>query len=208
MMGRLSGSMVLSALLHAGTFAAALGYIAWSDAHPGMVSIDLGASSLLLRAEPPKDAGKLRPVAPPKLWLLAAPGRPAPVPTPPPVGLTVTPESEAAGPPCPPPCPDNPGDWAPAANLSLKPVWSDGMITEGDYPVEMRRSHKEGVVVVDVLIDARGAVRGVRLVQGDEPAFNNLVLERMIHSNFNPARDRDGHAVPCRARIPIRFQLQ
>lgn len=207
-MKRLLGSLLFSGLLHAGLFGAALASIAWMDAHPETVSIDLGASSLLLRAAPPKNAGQTRPVAAPALWLTAAKGRPAPAPTPPPRDLTVTPESDVAGPPCPPPCPDNPDDWVAAANLSLKPVWSDGMITEGDYPLEMRRGRKEGVVVVDVLIDAHGAVRGVTLVQGNQPEFNSLVLERLAHSSFNPARDRSGSAVACRARIPIQFQLQ
>jgi TonB family protein len=199
--------MALSGLIHAALFAAALGVIAWTDAHPGLVTIDLGASSLLLRASRPKDAVQARAKVPPKLWLLAAHGRPIPLPTPLPKKLTATAEEADVAPPCPPPCPENAGDWIAAANLSLKPIWSDGLITEGDYPTSMRKSRKEGVVVVDVLIDASGKVRGVNLVKGSEPDFNNLVVERLAHSSFVPARDRDGHAVPCRARIPIQFQL-
>lgn len=199
--------MALSGLLHLLLFATAFGVIAWSDAHPGLVTIDLGASSLLLRANHLKDALPAKPKDPPKLWFLAAKGRPIPLPTPLPQKLTVTVQEADVAPPCPPPCPENAGDWIAAANLSLKPVWSDGLITEGDYPSAMRKSHKEGVVVVDVLIDASGKVRGVNLVQGSEPDFNNLVVERLAHASFAPARDRDGHAVPCRARIPIQFQL-
>lgn len=199
--------MAISGLLHVAMFAVALGIITWTDTHPALVTIDLGASSLLLRANQQKNVVQARPKAPPKLWLLAAKGRAIPVPTPLPQKLTATVEEADVAPPCPPPCPENYGDWIAAANLSVKPVWSDGLITEGDYPTDMRKSHKEGIVLVDVLIDSDGKVRGVNLVKGSEPEFNNLVVEKLARSSFIPARDRDGHAVPCRARIPIQFQL-
>jgi len=208
MIRRLLGGMLLSGLVHIGMFAAALGFIAWSASHSDPVNIDLSASSLLLRADRPKSASQIKYNSPIHQWFLAAKGRPQPIPTPAAPNITVTPEVEIAAPPCPPPCPENAGDWTPAENLSIKPVWQDGVITEGDYPIELRKKKKEGLVVADVLIDADGKVRGVDLVKGSEQGFNNLVVERLARSGFQPARDREGHAVPCRARIPIQFQIQ
>jgi len=197
--------MLVSGLIHAGLFVAALLAIEWMAAHSGPVDIDMAASSLLMRVAPPK-AGQARPAPPLKLWVVDAKGKrqtlkPAPQP------LTEAAEEEMAGPPCPPPCPENSGDWVPAANLGRQPAWAEGQISEEDYPAEMRRGHKEGLVVVDVLIDANGQVRGTSLVKGSEPDFNTLVVQRLAQSSFSPARDRSGHVVPCRARIPIKFQL-
>ncbi len=95
----------------------------------------------------------------------------------------------------------------PAAAASRRPDWVDGLITEDDYPAQLRSAGKEGRVVVDVLIDATGAVRGVELVQGSEAAFNDLVLSRLKASHFRPAYDQNGNATPCRLRLPITFQL-
>jgi TonB family protein len=110
--------------------------------------------------------------------------------------------------PCPRPCPDNPGDWLPAAAVSRRPDWIDGVIGEDDYPPDMRRSGKQGKVVVDVLIDATGAVKGVTLVEGSEPQFNELVLARLKISHFRPAYNGDGNAVSCKLRMPILFELR
>ena len=206
-MRRVLEGMLLSALLHAGLFGAALGTIAWVASHGGPMSIDLTASSLLFRPPRPASAGHALPRHVQVQWTLGAKGRPAPLPTPPPQGVTVTAEEEMAGPPCPPPCPENPGEWTPEGDLSHKPAWADGLIGEEDYPTEMRRQRRQGLVVADVLIDASGAVRGVSLVKGSEGAFNQLVLDRLAHSIFTPARDRSGHVVPCRARIPVDFRL-
>jgi TonB family protein len=202
---RLLGSVLVSGLIHAGLFVAALLAIEWMAAHAGPVDIDMASSSLLMRVALPS-AGRARPAPQLKLWMVDAKGRhqalkPAPQP------VTEAAEEETAGAPCPPPCPESAGDWVPAANLGRQPAWTEGQISQEDYPSEMRRGHKEGLVVVDVLIDAKGQVRGTNLVKGSEPDFNNLVVQHLAQSSFSPARDRSGHVVPCRARIPIKFQL-
>jgi len=202
---RLLGSLLVSGMIHAGLFVAALLAIEWMASHAGPVDIDMASSSLLMRVAP-ASAGQHRPSPPLKLWLADAKGRHQAL-KPAPQAVTEAAEEEVSGPPCPPPCPDNAGDWVPAANLGRQPAWTEGQISEEDYPAEMRRGHKEGLVVVDVLIDAKGQVRGTSLVKGSEPDFNNLVVQRLAQSSFSPARDRSGHVVPCRARIPIKFQL-
>jgi protein TonB len=81
------------------------------------------------------------------------------------------------------------------------------MLSEDDYPSELKRRGVEGKVVVEVLIDASGTVRGVTLVQGSEAGFNDLVLSRLKESKFRPAYDSDGNPVACRLRLPLAFRL-
>ena len=195
-MGWSFGVHVLAACL-------AWGFLAWEKAYSNSIDIDLSGSSLLLT--PVRDAAAPRRARPPEPWVLSLSGKAA-APSkaqPQPLSATAEPEGEA----CPPPCPASPGDWLPAAATSRKPDWVDGLITEDDYPSELRRGGKEGRVVVDVLIDATGKVRDVQLVLGSEAAFNALVLERLKVSGFRPAYDREGNAVPCRLRMPITFEL-
>jgi TonB family protein len=205
---RLFSSVVLSALIHLGLFAGALGIVHWEATHAGPVQIDLTAS-MLPRASNP---GRPAPLPPAELWVLASGRHLAPPPKPVPRSLTVVAEAEplaeAPAPPCPAPCPERPGDWVPLGNLGRLPMWTSGMITEDDYPQDMRREQKEGVVVVDVLIDTEGVVRGVSLVQGSSPEFDALVLQKLSESRFEPAYDKDGLKVACRARIPVQFSLK
>lgn len=202
---RLLKSFLLSTLLHAALFGAAIGFIAWRDAHAERsIDIDLTGRSLLMR--PKNEGGRSRPAAPPQPWILASGRRYAPPPKAEPVTATAQVEEVAA--PCPPPCPEAAGDWIPAAAATRRPDWVEGLITEDDYPRELRRQGKQGRVVVDVLIDATGAVRGVTLVQGSEPQFNELVLARLKESRFRPAYNNDGNAVPSKLRMPIVFELR
>jgi protein TonB len=102
---------------------------------------------------------------------------------------------------------ENPGDWIPAAAASRRPEWIQGHITEDDYPRDLRREGKQGKVVVELLIDAVGVVRDVKLLQASHPQFNDLVLTRLRVSRFRPAYDQNGEAAPCRLILPIVFEL-
>ncbi len=106
------------------------------------------------------------------------------------------------------PCPQNRRtDWVqrlPAA----APEWDEGMITEDDYPSALKVKGVEGKVIVDVLIDPSGNVKGVTLVQGSAPEFNQLVLDRLKQSKFMPAYDQNGNAVACRLRLPLLFKIR
>jgi TonB family protein len=199
----LANAILVSTLIHGALFGGALGYIHWKETRgDSYMNIDLSQQSLLARVA---SQGGAHAAAPPQPWLMSTGNRMA---APPKQALTQTAQvQEEAGPACPPPCPDNAGDWAPASALSRKPNWTSGLITEDDYPRELRRQNKQGKVVVDVLIDATGAVRGVNLVSGSEAAFNDLVLERLKTSRFRPAYDGNGEAVACRLRLPIVFEI-
>ena len=208
MIRRLSLSLVLSTLMHLGLFAGALWTVHWEATHAGPVQIDLTASMLPRAGNP----GRPAPPPPAELWVLASGRHLAPPPKAAPRNLTIVAEAEPLAedpdPPCPAPCPERPGDWAPLGNLGRLPTWTSGMITEEDYPQDMRREQKEGVVVVDVLIDIGGVVRGVSLVQGSSPEFDALVLQKLSESRFEPAYDKNGLKVACRARIPVQFSLK
>lgn len=201
----MANSLLASCLIHGALFGGAMGYLHWQASRlDHVMEIDLRGQSLLARPANPQ--GGPRMAQPPQPWIMASGHRSAPPPKAEP--LTVTPQvAEEAGPACPPPCPENPGDWVPAGATSRKPVWSDGIITEDDYPRDLRREGKEGKVVAEVLIDASGRVREVSLQQSSLPQFDSLVLERLRASRFQPAYDANGDAVPCRLILPIVFQL-
>jgi protein TonB len=206
-MKRLFGGFFVSCLAHAALFGGSFGWIAWERAHtPRSIDIDLSGSSLLLR---PRNAGsQAHTAAPPEPWVLAMKGQAAPRPPAQVPSAVPAPAAEEAGPVCPPPCPENAGDWMPAAAASRRPEWDEGMITEDDYPASLKSKGVEGRIVVEVLIDAAGHVKGVTLEQGAAPEFNQLVLDRLKQSKFRPAYDQNGNAVACRLRLPLAFKLR
>jgi protein TonB len=109
--------------------------------------------------------------------------------------------------PCPAPCPETPGDWVPADLAARQPRWTDGFITDEDYPKIAQRAGQDGKVLVAVYIDAAGSVRDVRLLQGSYPALNQVALDKLKTAHFDPAYDASGRPVPCRLILPIKFEL-
>jgi TonB family protein len=146
------------------------------------------------------------PAPPPQPWILALKGHAAPRPQAQPSPVSPVAEAEA-GPVCPPPCPEQAGDWMPASATSRRPAWIVGMLTDDDYPKDLKSKNIEGRVVVDVLIDQTGAVKSVTLVQGSETEFNQVALERLRQSRFTPGYDHEGNAVAVRLRMPLSFKL-
>jgi TonB family protein len=195
-------ALALSLVLHAVAYAAGLGWFAWEERQEGM-EIDL-AHSTLLPTMP--NLGGQRPPQPEPDWVLDGGRRLAPQP----LALTFTPAAPAeadAGPPCPPPCPSNHGDWAPATSAVRRPEWSEGQITEDDYPTEARYKNQTGRVVVEVLIDAQGHVRSAQLMQGSYEALNDKTLEKIRAARFTPCVDGSGRPFPCRLRLPVAWSL-
>ena len=171
--------MVVSMIIHLSLFGAAMGIIAWEEAHAQFwTNLDQSNAPLLTLES--------RPVTPPELWILAKKGKAPPVQ----VRTTPTPEPEAS------------------ALVSRQPTWESGMIEEEDYPLEMRKQKKEGRVIVELLIDVLGNVKRVTLLQGADPAFDQVVLEKLKDSKFRPALDKKGQPMNCRVRVPIAFKLQ
>lgn len=168
-----------SALLHLAVYGTAIGVIAWNEAHAEFrTNIDQSNAPLLtLAPQKPPE---------PETWILAKKAVPQPTPL---VQPSPTPEASTA------------------AVVGRQPSWTDGFITQDDYPMEMRKQKKGGLVVVEVLIDVTGAVKGVSIIQGADPAFNGLVLEKLKDARFRPALDQAGQPINCRVRLPINFKL-
>lgn len=173
--------ILLSFLLHGAIFGLALGIIAWEEAHAEYrTDIDFKATPLLsLQSKP-------APPPPPETWFLAKISK---APPPPKVPPTPTPEV------------------APMAVASRQPSLVGGFIDETDYPVEMRKQKKEGRVIVELLINIEGKVDKVTILQGSDPAFNTVVLEKLKDARFRPALDKMGEPINCRVRLPVSFKL-
>jgi TonB family protein len=176
----------------------------WKNSSFAAIDIDLSTSTLMLR--PSQQANKpVQPAITVKDWYIGKVVNP-------PIAakrVTATPETEeAAVSTCPPPCPDNPNDWVAAGSASRRPVWAQGFITEDDYPKEARAQGVEGVVKVDVFIDAQGKVRDVRVIQSANPRFTDVVVEKLKKARFEPALDSAGRPIAVHMAVPIVFELR
>jgi len=197
----------LSVVVHAALYGAGMGWMEWKR-HRDLngMDIDLSRSSLMPL---PANMGTARAVKPPEEWYVGDPRRLAPAPAPVPLSAVAKAEEQEApaGPPCPPPCPSNAGDWAPASQAVKRPEWTDGMISEDDYPREARTKNITGLVVVQVLLDSTGAVRDVKLLQGSDPLLDDKTMEKLKAAKFSPCMDANGQPFPCTLRLPIHWTL-
>jgi TonB family protein len=74
------------------------------------------------------------------------------------------------------------------------------------YPKEAREKELEGSVALDVLIDEKGKVRQVSVIEGPL-IFRQDAIEAMKKFTFRPAKV-DGKAVAVRIRYSLKFQLE
>jgi TonB family protein len=74
------------------------------------------------------------------------------------------------------------------------------------YPPIARAKQKEGKVVLDVLIDEKGSVRKVEVVESEE-IFRNEAVEAMMKFKFSPA-NVNGKNVAVKIRYVIKFKLE
>ena len=75
-----------------------------------------------------------------------------------------------------------------------------------NYPKEAREKQKEGAVVLDVLIDEKGNVRQVNVIESEE-VFRNEAVEAMKKFKFSPA-NISGKVVAVKIRYVIKFKLE
>jgi TonB family protein len=202
-------ALVLSLLVHGAVYGAGQAWMEWRRHRTfDAMEIDLSHSSLMPL---PPNMGRQQAYKPPEEWYVGDARKlaPAPIPVPTNVVVAKVEEQEApAGPPCPAPCPDNAGDWAPSSQSVKKPSWLEGMISEDDYPKEARMKNITGLVVVQVLLDASGAVRDVKLLQGSDQTLNDRTLEKLRQARFSPCVDASGQPFPCTLRLPINWSLE
>jgi protein TonB len=74
------------------------------------------------------------------------------------------------------------------------------------YPPQAREARQEGSVVVDALIDAKGLVRQVQVVEGAD-VFREAALAALRQFRFKPALV-EGRPVAVRIRYTLRFRLE
>lgn len=75
------------------------------------------------------------------------------------------------------------------------------------YPIESRREGKEGVVVVQCVIDANGRPLDARIERSTNPVFNRPTLAAMRTWLFRPGT-RDGVPVATVAMVPVGYSME
>lgn len=75
------------------------------------------------------------------------------------------------------------------------------------YPLMARRLGKEGRVILKLLIDVRGTVQAIEIVESAGYGFTEAAMEAVRKSTFAPAC-RNGEKITARAILPIRFHLK
>jgi protein TonB len=73
------------------------------------------------------------------------------------------------------------------------------------FPNELRGKKLEGVVTVLFVVDPTGKVVQPRVEKSSHPAFEKPALDAVKQWKFEPAI-KGGQRVPCKMRVPIRFQ--
>lgn len=74
------------------------------------------------------------------------------------------------------------------------------------YPEAAKRANVEGVVILQVEIDASGTVMDAQVVKSLGSGCDEAALEAVKQTSFVPAYE-DGKPVPVRIRIPYRFKI-
>lgn len=74
------------------------------------------------------------------------------------------------------------------------------------YPPEARKNNIEGLVVLEILIDAQGKVRSATLIEGPGYGLNEAALKAIYAFEFTPALV-DEKPVPVKIRYGYRFVL-
>lgn len=75
------------------------------------------------------------------------------------------------------------------------------------FPIEMRRQHISGLVLVNCHIDERGEVHDPRVIKASNDAFAEPALNALRKWKFKPAQ-KDGTNVPIDVTIPVRFTIE
>lgn len=127
---------------------------------------------------------------PPGSVLARAPNSPAVNPT---VTADAAPAAAVAAPPL-------------AEVLSRQPSFRQPP-RQPSYPSQARRRNQQGVVLVEVRLDARGRQRSLSVLRSSGvDSLDRAALEAVAQWHFRP-ETAGGQAVPSRVQIPIKFAL-
>jgi TonB family protein len=97
------------------------------------------------------------------------------------------------------------GEYRSPAQVSQLPHFQNEV--KAVYPEAAKRANIEGVVILQVDIDASGAVKKVDLIQGLGYGCDEAAIAAVGRSTFTPAYAAD-QPVPVRIRIPYRFKFE
>ena len=75
-----------------------------------------------------------------------------------------------------------------------------------EYPMKARAAGMQGIVKVDVVVDAQGRVAAAEVASPLAPELDAAALQAIRQWTFSPMV-RDGVAVPSVVRIPVQFVL-
>ncbi len=76
-----------------------------------------------------------------------------------------------------------------------------------EYPKSMRMLGIEGTVCLQLLIDKKGDVRDVVLIDSLHPALDKVAVEKAWKIKFSPAQQRD-KSVSVYCSFPVEFKLE
>jgi len=169
-------------------------------------TLDLTAVDLDFSAPPRPASSSPGRSVPEEVWRkpwVRAPHVPRPIPK-----LAEIPAPAAAPNPAPeaPPEAGSGAGFRSAAQVGQLPRFKTEV--KAAYPEAAKRANIEGVVILQVDIDAAGNVKMVDLVQGLGYGCDEAALEAMRQSSFLPALGSAGEPVPVRVRIPYRFKFE
>jgi TonB family protein len=75
------------------------------------------------------------------------------------------------------------------------------------YTKLAREKHLEGIVVLQVTIQADGGVTDIQVVKSPSPELTEMAVEGVSRWRMNPARRADGEPVSVRVPIEVTFRL-
>ena len=75
------------------------------------------------------------------------------------------------------------------------------------YPQYAQRINKEGLVLLELLIDRNGLPKEVSFLKRAGFGFDEAAKEAILCSKFHPAMEK-GMPIPCLVSIPIRFEIR
>ncbi|MDR2418307.1 MAG: energy transducer TonB [Treponema sp.] len=100
-------------------------------------------------------------------------------------------------------------EYLPAHKISKPPQFSTQVRSQLVYPPIAQRSGVEGMVILDMFIDAQGNIQRIEVLKEDPPGrgFAEAALNAFRGVKATPA-EANGKAVGTRYRYPIRFTIK
>jgi len=84
------------------------------------------------------------------------------------------------------------------------------LLSEADvgYPPAALQQEREGIVLVEALVDQTGTVLEARVLEASVPGigFEKAAVEKVLKNRYRPATKR-GVPVRVRTRVPVRFRM-